>query len=576
MIILGICFGYHDSSVCIIKDGEIIFSSEEERFTYLKHDSSFPLFSLQYGLKKYGINSNDIDHVIFGENPYQKFLSRIDTFIHHDFTSLTNFISLTKKWLGNNLWSVKKISDHLNISLDKISYIDHHEAHHISALYQSNFKNSYSLVLDSIGQNESISLYLNNTLIKTVPFNNSLCYLYSLVTNWLGFSPNSSECTTMALSSFGKEMTYNPFEALVHFIDGEIVINKELLNLNSMNSKLHIKQIEKILGTPRTPQENLDLSCFRSSNPQSHYADIALAMQDVFEDTIISFLNYHCEDKEITNLCISGGGAHNCKLIRKINENTHFANIFIPQAPGDAGLALGAALSKCGRIKLNTPLNFNLGSHVDLEEIKDLILNLSENDLKNYTSDHNKFSNLEILKLDQVEHSRFIANKIDEGKIIAIAQGQAEFGPRALGARSIICRSDSTEIATKISKTIKKRASYRPYALSTTLDKAKEIFDCEHIDTTFYGMQTDVKIHDNFKNEVIGAIHIDQTTRPQIATPDTFFHDIISNTKNKIVLNTSLNESGYPLCKSAKEAFLLFLKTPIDMIILENLLVIKK
>ncbi|EQC46918.1 carbamoyltransferase N-terminal domain-containing protein [Bacteriovorax sp. Seq25_V] len=575
MIILGICFGYHDASVSLIKNGQVIFCSEEDRFTYLKHDSNFPLHTLTYLLERFNIRPDQIDHVVFGENPYQKFISRFDTFFKHDLFNISQFISLSKKWLGSNLWSIKRIAEFLNISIDKISYIDHHLAHHYSAYYQSNFDNAYSLVLDSIGQDQSLSLYKNDVLVKSISFENSICYLYSLVTNWLGFSPNSSECTTMALSSFGKQLKNNPFSKIVTFKDGDILIDSSVINLKSLNAKAHIKQLEKFLGVSRNSSQKINLSCFNTSNEHFTYADYALAIQEVFEEMIISFINFHCQDDNISNLCISGGGAQNCKLIRKIRENSKFKNIFIPQAPGDAGLALGAALSKSGKIGNDSALNFYLGSYVEIDEVKDVLSSLDSKDISNYSSENNQYSSLEILELTESERAVFLAEQVNNDKIVALVNGQAEFGPRALGARSIICRSDSIELAKKISTQIKKRAPYRPYAISLTEDKAREILVDKNFDSTFYGMQTDALVKSEYHSLVCGAIHIDKTTRPQL-TKKGFYHDLISQTKNQIVLNTSLNESGYPLCKSSKEALLLFLKTPIDIILLDNLIVIKK
>lgn len=588
MKILGLGYGYHDASSCLIEDGEVKWLIEEDRYTYIKHDSNFPKQSLEALFKNYNISHSDIDCIVYGENPYKKFNRILKDIIIHTPFSYKEFISFGKEWLGSKLWSIYQIANYFNKPISCLMHLDHHLSHALSAHYTSGNKNSLSIVIDAVGEETSLSIYqfkegqpLGDLLSKE-SYKDSLCLLYSLITHFLGFKPNDSECTTMALAAYGEPNYKDKLKQIISHQSGKIVLNKDIIDFSSLKTDKLINSISKTLGiSPRNLDEEINI---KNISPRvQELANLAASIQELYEEILCDYISYYQKITGDRNLTISGGGAQNCKFISKLYKLNIFQNIYIPPTPGDNGLSLGAAIF--GLIKKNASpyvkINFDLGAQTQFEDIENIVSSISYEDIKSYSLDEIPFKEIRKTKLSKNKLAESISKKVMNDEIIALVYGRSECGPRALGHRSIICRADNIEVAKKLSTKVKKRAPFRPYAVTTEKEFAQNIFESYQDDSCARWMQTAYKVKEEYRSSLRACLHKDNTTRPQVLAKynEDILHfvlqDLKKNGESPIVLNTSLNESGYPLAKGAKEAFLIFLKTAIDSIVIDDYLIEK-
>jgi len=600
MNILGISAYYHDSAAAIVCDGDIIAAAQEERFSRIKNDASFPQSAIEYCLKEAGLEVADLDAVVFYEKPFLKFERLLETYYANAPKGLISFFKAIPVWIGEKVFMKKNIKDGLkkigNIDSKKTKFLfpEHHLSHIASAYFATPFSESAFITLDGVGEWATSTIgYANGneiTITKQTNFPHSLGLLYSAFTYYLGFKVNSGEYKLMGLAPYGninsdfyKHCLDTIKSKLVKvYEDGSIWLNQKYFSYAKGLRMVPDHKWGKLFGIKRRLPE--------SELTQKH-CDMALAIQTITEEVV---LNMALEAKRLSgsnNLCIAGGVALNCVANGKLAEKKIFENIFIQPAAGDAGGALGAALAAnyiyFGQKKSvsKNPLSGSyLGPGYITKDIKKMARHF-----KAVYSEYESFDTL----------AAKIAELLAEGKIIGFSQGRMEFGPRALGNRSIIADPRNQDIQKQLNLKTKFRESFRPFAPAVLAEEASKYFDMNK-DSPYmlfvHKLKEEhrLKLPDNYENmdwkdklnvpkSLFPAItHVDFSARVQ--TVDKFdndrFWEVINAFKNLttcgMVVNTSMNVRGEPMVCSPKDAYMCFMKSGMDYLVCEDILFDKK
>lgn len=568
MKILGISAYYHDSAAAIIVDGNIIAAAQEERFTRVKHDSSFPIRACQYCLAEAKLTLKDIDKVVFYEKPFIKFERILETHIRVAPKSIKTFLKTMPIWLKSKLNMRKLIKKELSLLGEyngMIFFSEHHLSHAAFAYYTSDFLDSIILTIDAVGEWTTTSVIYgkNNKLeiIKEQHFPDSIGMLYSAFTYFLGFKVNSDEYKLMGLAPYGdklSEQTQKFIELIEKNIvdisnDGSIILNMDYFAYDHSLVMINEKKWKELFGIDKR-REN-------SAITQSHM-NLAFAIQFVLEK-IIKLL---CSTLEgfSKNLCISGGTALNCSANGMLLKQSSFDAIYVPFSPGDAGAAIGAALfvyhseeGKNDRVSNKSPY---LGPMYTDSEIKHAV---EKNNLKyEYIHDFSKLCDI-------------TAKLISEGNIIGWFQDRMEFGPRALGNRSILADPRIHNMKDKINQKIKFRESFRPFAPIVLEEYSNDYFDLQ-IESPYMMFTCPVK------NNTLPAItHIDQSARVQTVNREInpkicmLLNSFYKAYGCPVLLNTSFNVMGEPIVCSPKDAVSTFEKSGLDYCVIGNYLIKK-
>ena len=589
--ILGISAYYHDSAAAIIKDGEIIAAAQEERFTRIKHDSNFPLNAANFCLKEAGIKPEELTAVVYYEKPFLKFERILETALAYVPKSLAAFTRAMPVWLNQKLFIPKEIDKQFENRLKcPIYFCTHHEAHAASAFFPSPFEEAAIICLDGVGEWTSSSWGIGKTnkieLKQTIEFPHSLGLLYSAFTYYLGFRVNSGEYKVMGLAPYGEpkyvDLILNNLVDIKE--DGSFWLNQEYFdycNGQYMTSKKFHKLFD---GDPRQPESSLT----------QKEMDIARSIQEVTELIVLKIANYVQKKTGMKNLCLAGGCALNCVANGKILKESSFEQIWIQPASGDAGGALGAALVANYHI-------LNKKRHITLPDAqKGSLIGDSYSDgkieeiLKEFNATYEKIESEE-------ELAKKAANLLSEGKIIGHFAGKMEYGPRALGNRSILADARNIEMQKRLNLAIKKRESFRPFAPSCLEEDAKEFFDLKEDQTSPYMLIT-TTISDSIKNKLsdeemsfsglnklkanrstLPAItHVNFSARLQTVSKDTNprYWNIINEFKNltnySVIVNTSFNVRGEPLVHTPENAYKCFMFTDMDVLIIESFILFKE
>ena len=568
MNILGINLG-HDTSSTLIKNGEVVAACEEERYTKIKHSRSFPLNSINDCLKIGNIKIKDVDIISVGWLPKK----HVKEFYFNQVLEDSNKIDLIKDGFDRikedlNLESI--IRTKLNYK-NKIEFNSHHLSHLASAFYPSGFNNSLILSLDGIGEFETglIGIGRKNK-IKVIfgenKFPNSLGLIYAAITYFLGWKSFYDEGIVMGLAPLGNynkkipktnETYIDVFRKIIKKGNGlNYEIDKSWITYHYQRDTWLSDKFFKLFGKKRTPESKIT----------DHYKNIAAALQKRIEEIVISKLLLLKKKYKIENLCIAGGVGLNCSLNGAIHDKKIFKKIFIKPASGDAGVSYGSALVSYFKKNDNNKFknkNFYLGSR------------FSNNQIKKELEKHKKKLKFKFHKDITKVSADIIANK----KILGWFQGAAEFGPRALGNRSIICQPFPAEMKDHLNKNVKFRESFRPFAPAVLDFKAKDFFnmnqDSEH-------MLIAVKVKNNKKNLIPAVVHTDNSSRTQTVSKKSNikFYNLINNfykiSKIPIVVNTSFNIKGQPIVNDPNDAILCFMKYNIDYLAIGDYIVEKK
>ena len=580
--ILGISAFYHDSAASIIKNGKIIAAAQEERFTRKKNDQSFPINAINYCLEEASINQSQLKAIIFYDNVYLSLERVFWTLFKTAPHSLDSWSKYIPSWLKYKLFIPQLIRKKLNYD-GKILQNLHHRSHLASAFYPSPFEKSAILTIDGVGEwaTASIGVGENNQIkmIKEMSYPNSVGLLYSAFTQYLGFSVNSGEYKMMGLAPYGKPIYYETIlkELIDLKNDGSIIINQKYFDY--MRGKVMTnKKFENLFeGSARKPESKIT----------QREMDIASSIQKVTEKIILNMANYTKELTQSDNLCLSGGVALNCVANGILLRSNLFKNIWIQPASGDAGSSLGCALDAYySYFKENRDLT-NLkhapqqgsffGPSWNDQEIKSF---LDTEQIK-----YKKFENLK-------NRNKYIATNLDNGRVIGLFNGRTEFGPRALGARSIIGDPRNKEMQTTLNLKIKKRESFRPFAPAILSEKKNLYFELENESPymmlvapvkkdkrlTVKGHKTEnlLEIVKEPKSVIPAVTHVDFSARIQSVDKELNenFYFIIKEFENltscPILINTSFNVRGEPIVNSPFDAFRCFVNTNMDILILEN------
>jgi carbamoyltransferase len=559
LYILGISCFYHDASACLIKDGVVIAAAQEERFNRDKYSPVFPIQSINFCLQQAGITSLDLDHIAFYEKMYLKFERTILSHVEGFPFTFKNFLETMPLWLKDRLVVPLYIKDELTYN-KKIWFVKHHLSHAASSFFLSKFDEAAILTVDGVGEYASATYgYANGTQIdihKEISYPHSLGLLYSIVTAFLGFRVFSGEGKVMALAEFGKPLYMNEFEKLIEVKeDGSFRINQEYFSFNR-GEKMHNEKFIELFGEERSEDGPIT---------QKH-KDIAASLQKITEEIVLKMANHVHQVTKSKNLCLAGGVFLNVTANSRILNETPFENVYIQPAAGDAGSAIGCALYLYHSILKNdkrTPLiNSSLGPSYSNSQIEIILKNKRLKFTKTNSS---------------LEMNQKLAQLLSEGKVVAWFQGRMEFGPRALGNRSILADPRSPTMKDWLNLTIKHREDFRPFGASVLREKVSEVFDFDH-DSPYMLYVANFK--KEYSESYPAVTHINGTSRIQTVTENENpkYYQLISEfyklTGVPMVLNTSLNDTE-PIVCTPQSAIELFMRTKMEYLAIEDYIVEK-
>ena len=591
--ILGISAFYHDSAAALLIDGKIVAAAQEERFTRKKHDASYPFNAINFVLQKANLELNQIDHIVFYEKPFLKFERLLETYLAFAPRGFKSFSISMPIWLREKLFQKNFLFNKLQIQdkkfndINKINFSEHHYSHASSAFYPSPFEEAIVLTLDGVGEwaTTTVAKGKGNQLemLKEIYFPHSIGLLYSAFTYYTGFKVNSGEYKLMGLAPYG-EPKYK-----------ELIL-KNLLDLKDDGSfRLNMKYFNYATGLTMTNKKFDNLFGQKTRDPKElltqFHMDIASSIQNVIEEIVLKLVNSIQKETKIKNLCLAGGVALNCVANGKILKNKIFDNIWIQPASGDAGGSLGAALAFWYK-ELSQPRKID--SKKDFMKGSYLGPSFSKNEIK--TSLENLGA--KFFEYNDEELNKKIAEELNSEKTVGWFQGRMEFGPRALGCRSIIADPRSEKMQKNLNLKIKFRESFRPFAPSVLREDLPNWFELD-CDSPYMLLVADVKKNIqisetneskklfgierlNLKRSSIPAVtHVDYSARIQTVHKETNlkYYNLIKKFKEitgcPILVNTSFNIRGEPIVCTIEDAFKCFMGTDLDILVCENFVLLK-
>ena len=594
MIIIGISAFYHDSAAAIIKDGEIIAATQEERFTRIKHDSSFPSNSIKYCLKECNITISDVDFIAFYEKPFLKFERLLETYLAFAPKGFNSFLRSMPIWIKDKLFQKKIIIDELKALFDidiewssKLVFSEHHLSHASSAFFPSPFEKSAILTMDGVGEWATTSVAIGDgnkiEIIKEINFPHSLGLLYSAFTYYLGFKVNSGEYKVMGLAPYGEPNFVKIIKDNLIEIkeDGSFKLNMDYFDyctgLTMTNKKFNL-----LFGSgPRKPEADLS----------RRDMDLASSIQKITEEIVIKVASNISKETNLDNLCLAGGVALNCVANGTLAKQKIFKNIWIQPASGDAGGALGAALAINylmleNQRFINKDSDMMKGSYLGPRYTEKNI----EEALGSLGAVFHKYNKKKVINLT--------VEGLLSGKAIGWMNDRMEFGPRALGSRSIIADPRSKTMQKNLNLKVKYRESFRPFAPSILYEDLEKWFDIKfqspymlfvsklhkHLRIKMTKEQENlfgIKKLNVARSKVPAITHVDYSARIQTVHKETNpdFQKLITKFKEitncPILVNTSFNVRGEPIVCSPSDAFNCFMGTGLDILVIENFILFK-
>jgi carbamoyltransferase len=559
MYVIGISAYYHDSSACLFKDGKLMFACEEEKFTGIKHDNSFPHKTIQYIFQKYKLKKENIDTVCYYENPDLKLKRVINNikpqFFKNPIYSIKSYVNVKK--------NISELKKELSKVSDNIFYSNHHESHLYYSYYSSDFNDAIVLSIDGVGEIDTITMGIPNILknglhyISIATYPHSLGLFYSAMTSFLGFRPNEGEYKVMGLASYGDSNQFiEQVRKLIKYENG-LICNMDVFTWNKSNKTMFNEKLAEIIGIEqRLPEEIIN----------KNHEDLAAAVQKRYEEIFFKILKTSSMVVDNhSNLCLGGGCSYNGTANGKITDNSIFKNLWIPPAPSDAGSAIGACLNYLVKNdKLKERLNKNPFMGPQYYD-NDIISVIKKNIGNRY---HKFYSDLKLKKL--------IAEELKKGKVIGWYRGHCEFGARALGNRSILANPMIDGMKDRINKVIKKREGFRPFAPMVIKEKQNQFFELNN-DVPY--MNQVVKVKPEYVKILNAVTHVDGTARVQTVYPNSNIHDLLLEfekiTGYPILLNTSFNVKDKTMVLTPKDAMDTFYDTDIDILVMENYVIYK-
>lgn len=614
MLVLGLSFDYHDASVCLVKDGELLSALALERLTLQKHDFDYPDLVINELLRTNGFTTKDIDFVTFHEDPFAKFNRVVTSALSHFPKTKREFQEVSRVWPGRKFWTLNRICRELIKRPDQIVYFSHHYSHALYSFLSSGFSDAIILVVDAVGDWGTCGFYRGSfsttgeahvKAIEEISFPHSLGLVYSAVTEYLGFNPNDSECSTMALSAFGQPVYKDFFSRIVKLTEKGFEVDTSFFHFQDFYSGGVSKRFEDEMGPSRKKGEGpYPFHSFKATQlvpelnqDDQRLADIAASFQEFFEEAMLHLTKiaraHLGSNIEEACLCLGGGVALNCLSNTKILKSKLFSRVHVPIDPGDGGSAVGPALylsSKKGHALRGANEGYLGCAFQDNTQFDAESFNYS--DLKKYTvSDESPRSIIVEEGLQNGDLVSRVAGLIEKGSVVGWFQGRSEFGPRALGNRSLLVRADDLSAVARMSQKIKKRASYRPYALSILQEDAIKFFDMPKVLDVggdrvpwdnFKRMQFVAYANDIDTSVIAGGLHVDQSSRIQVVFEEdnSLYYQLLVKYKEisgvGAFVNTSFNESGFPLVERPIDAMAFFLRSSMDVLVLNSNVYIKE
>ena len=586
MHILGISAYYHDSAACLVRDGEIIAAAQEERFTRIKQDHSFPTNAIKYCLEEAGISGADLDYVSFYDKPFLKFERILETYLAFAPIGIESFLKAMPLWIKKKIWIKELIKEELNYA-GKIIFPEHHEAHAASAFFPSPFSEAAFITMDGVGEWATSSFGVGKgneiDLLADIQFPHSIGLLYSAFTYYTGFKVNSGEYKVMGLAPYGepkyKDLIYE------HLIDvkddGSFKMNMDYFSYSAGLRMTNSKFDQLFGGPPRKPESELT----------QKEMDLARSVQEVTEEVMLKMAKYVRKETGMKYLCLAGGVALNCVANGKLLRSGLFEDIWIQPAAGDAGGAVGSAL-------------FTWYQYLDNQRVADNKSDFMKGAYLGPEFDNNTIE--EFLKNNGYAYEKLadealpekVADLIEAENVIGWFQGRMEFGPRALGSRTIIGDARSPEMQKKMNLKIKYRESFRPFAPSIRAENISEYFEIDRESPymllvanpqkskqiemseeqkSYFGLE---KLN-VLRSDVPAITHVDYSARIQSVNGKTNprYHEMLSKFNSKygspVIVNTSFNVRGEPIVCTPQDAYLCFMRTEMDYLIMGNYLLNK-
>ncbi len=592
--ILGISAFYHDSAACILINGKIIAAAQEERFTRIKHDSSYPHNSVEFVLKFSGLKLSEVDHIIFFEKPFLKFERLLETYVAYAPKGFLSFSKAMPIWIKEKLFQKKLLKNKLknhDKNYDKkkenLFFSDHHLSHAASAFFPSPFNDAIIITADGVGEWATTTIAIGNNnkleIKKEIHFPHSLGLLFSAFTYYTGFKVNSGEYKLMGLAPYGNPIYINQILKIIDIKeDGSFRLDQSYFNY-STGLTMTSSKFNNLFGQkPRDP---------KSEKITQFHMDIASSIQKITENVMIKLVKAAKKEYGLKNLCLAGGVALNCVANGKILKEKIFENIWVQPAAGDAGGAIGAALA-LWHVHKGNPRTVNI--HDDMSgsylgpEYSDIEI---EKELNRLGANFKKLNEIEIINKASID--------LSNGEVIGWFQGRMEFGPRALGARSILGDPRSADMQKNLNLKIKFRESFRPFAPSILSEELSNWFNTT-VKSPYMLMVSEVKKEKCFKiseddeklfgieklnikrSEVPAITHVDNSARIQTVDENTNqkFYKLLKKFKEKtgcpILVNTSFNVRGEPIVNTPKDAFNCFMGTDLDKLVIGNFYLDKK
>jgi carbamoyltransferase len=624
--ILGISAFYHDSAACLVVDGEIVAAAQEERFTRVKHDHNFPVNAARYCLSEVGLDVNQLDYVGFYDKPLLKFDRLLETYLDYAPSGFSSFLKALPLWMKEKLWmpdlirtelakaggedderAAKKLGKKFEW---KLLFGDHHESHAASAFYPSPFETAAILTVDGVGEWATSSIGVGKgselTLLKELRFPDSLGLLYSAFTYYTGFRVNSGEYKVMGLAPYGEPKYVDVIKDKLLEVrdDGSLKMNHEFFSY-SQGLRMTNSAFDKLFGGPPRKPESLITQ---------KEMDLARSIQVITEEVMLKMTHFAHRETGLKNLCMAGGVALNCVANGRVLREVPFENVWIQPAAGDAGGALGIALATWHRYLGNPRVsaeaaglwqapkevgNNGQGSTVAAyaDGMKGSYLGPrhSEPEIESFLQSQN----LHYKKYSREQLPGVVADLLAAGKIIGLHQGRMEFGPRALGGRSIIGDPRSPEMQSAMNLKIKYRESFRPFAPSVLRERVADWFDLA-VDSPYMLLVADVAESQRRKmttdeealwgidklnvkrSEIPAVTHVDYSARIQTVRHETnpLYWEIIEAFRQKtgcpVVVNTSFNVRGEPIVCTPEDSYRCFMRTEMDFLVLETCVLDKK
>jgi carbamoyltransferase len=591
MRILGISCFYHDAAAALLDDGELIAAAEEERFSRKKHDSDFPRLAIQYCLDAAGITAGDVDYVVFYEKPFVKFERILTTALQMVPKSWKVFGDAMTTWLLDKLWVKNLIRQELGIAADRILFSEHHVSHAASTFLCSPFDEAAILTIDGVGEWATATMGRGKgtdvKLLREVRFPHSVGLLYSAFTAFLGFEVNEGEYKVMGMAPYGTARYVDKVYKLIHLdSDGSFWLNMDYFCFHHSSTQTYNRKFVDLFGEPRDPAwhfftESSGYPSYFEPKPSNyhelaaknqHYADIAASIQQVTEEIVLQMVRSLHRDTGLDKLCLAGGVALNSVANGRIIRETPMREVFVQPAAGDGGGALGAALYVY-HCALGKPRKFLMRHAYWGQEFSQGAIN---DFARGCGMPYQTCSREEDL-LDAVVEA------LCAGQVVGWFQGRFEWGPRALGSRSILADPRRTDMKEIVNVKIKFREPFRPFAPSVLAESAERFFDLpdapSHYPARFMLYVVDVK---DGQAEVLPAItHVDGTARLQTVhkAESPLYYRLIERfgqaTGVPVVLNTSFNLKGEPIVTSPANAFSTFTRSGMDSLVLGNCIIRK-